>query len=282
MEARRPLRTPRLRGTPRRRTSRSASRPSRIFSAGSALASPEPRDRAPGAMMRIDRDLAQLYNYASMLSDQDVRVSNHVAMKQSADKLHVDYRAAAAFFQPEILTIGADKVRKFIASEPKLKDYRMYLGDILRQSTSHAGRIRGEDRGAGRAHGERRGRTSATCSPTREMPYPEIRLANGEKVRLDAAAYTAVSPVAQPRRPRLGVPRVLGQAPGVPGHARLPPLNAEVQPARLRPVTCASSRAAWRPRCSRNNIPTARVRSCSPTCTATCPRSIATSSCASA
>ena len=153
-------------------------------------ASPESLAIALGAMMRIDRDLAQLYNYASMLSDQDVRVSNHVAMKQSADKLYVDYRAAAAFFQPEILTIGADKVRKFIASEPKLKDYRMYLEDILRQAPHTLGAS--EEKIVAQAGlMASAGQDIRDVFSNAEMPYPEIRLANGEKVRLDAAAYTA-------------------------------------------------------------------------------------------
>src|SRR5262252_1897915 len=142
------------------------------------------------ARMKIDRDLAQLYVYASMLSDQDVRVSSHVAMKSSAGKLYVDYGAAAAFFQPEILAIGADKVRKFIASDPKLKPYRMYLEDILRQAPHTLGTS--EEKIVAQAGlMATAGQDIRDVFANAEMPYPEIKLANGENVRLDAAAYTA-------------------------------------------------------------------------------------------
>jgi oligoendopeptidase F len=153
-------------------------------------ASPESLAIAIDAVMKIDRDLAQLNAYASMLSDQDVRVANHVAMKQSAGKLYVDYGAAASFFQPEILSIGADKVRKFIASDPKLKPYKMYLEDILRQAP-HTLNASEEKIVAQAGLMASAGQDIRDVFSNAEMPYPDVRLSNGERVRLDAQAYTA-------------------------------------------------------------------------------------------
>ena len=80
-----------------------------------------------GAVMKLNQDFQRLYTYASQLSDEDIRVSRHLAMKEGAEKLNVDLNAATAFVQPEILSIGATKVRSFLASEPRLRDYRHYL-----------------------------------------------------------------------------------------------------------------------------------------------------------
>src|SRR5262245_56533799 len=87
---------------------------------------------ALSAITTVNRDLSQLYNYASMLSDQDIRIAKHVAMKQGASKMFVDFGAATSYVQPEIIAIGAEKIHKFLAQESRLKEYRFYLEDILR------------------------------------------------------------------------------------------------------------------------------------------------------
>lgn len=145
---------------------------------------------ALSTMMGIHRELTQLYNYSSMLSDQDVRISSHLAMRQSMDKLFVDYTTATAFVQPEILRVGAEKVRAMIAAEPRLAEYRMYLEGILRYAPHTLGPA--EEKLLAQA-----GLLASAGSDVRdiftdaEMPYPQIRLSTGERVRLDAAAYTA-------------------------------------------------------------------------------------------
>jgi len=138
----------------------------------------------------VNRDLTQLYNYSSMQSDQDIRIASHFAMKQAAEKLFVDFGTATAYVQPEIIALGADRVRGFLAQEPRLKDYKMYLEDILRYAPHTLSAA--EEKVAARA-----GLMSGAGQDIRdvfknaEMPYPEVRLSNGERVRLDDAAYTA-------------------------------------------------------------------------------------------
>ena len=144
---------------------------------------------ALSAMSALNRDLAQLNNYSSMLSDEDIRIASHVAMKQSANKLYVDYGAVTAFVQPEILALGAEKVRRFAASEPRLKDYKMYLDDVLRYAphtlTAPEEKIAAQAGLMASAGGDIR-----DVFKNAEMPYPEIGLSDGKRVRLDDAAYT--------------------------------------------------------------------------------------------
>lgn len=145
---------------------------------------------ALSTMSTVNRELTQLYNYASMLSDQDIRIASHVAMKQTASKMFVDYGSATAYVQPEIIAVGASRIRQFLNQEPRLKDYRFYLEDILRYAPHTLSAA--EEKIAAQA-----GAMSTAGGDVRdifknaEMPYPTIRLHNGERVRLDDAAYTA-------------------------------------------------------------------------------------------
>src|SRR5438552_2160313 len=44
--------------------------------------SPQALLGALDAMMKLSRDVSQLYNYASMLADEDQRISRHIAMRE--------------------------------------------------------------------------------------------------------------------------------------------------------------------------------------------------------
>ena len=95
-------------------------------------AAPESLHVALSTMMDLDRDLSRLYTYASQLNDEDQRVSNHLEMREAAERMVVQFRSAAAYVRPEILAIGSAKVRSFLSAEPRLKDYKPYLENILR------------------------------------------------------------------------------------------------------------------------------------------------------
>ena len=144
---------------------------------------------ALAAIMEAGQELAKLAPYASMLSDQDSRVGRPLEMRQEAEQLGVQFSTAVAFVTPEILALGEKKVRGFVEAEPKLRDYAQYLDDILRRGPHTLGAAEetivaqaGNLTDAGQAmHG---------IFTNADFPYPEIVLASGEKVVLDAAAYT--------------------------------------------------------------------------------------------
>jgi oligoendopeptidase F len=139
-------------------------------------------------VMKLSEDLQRLYTYSSQLADEDQRVSSHIGMRESAEKLNVDYNAATAFVQPEILSIGATKIHDFVAREPKLKVYQHYLDDILR-AAPHTLSASEEKIVAQAGAMATAGQTIRDIFANAELPYPTIRL-KGEDVRLDAAAYT--------------------------------------------------------------------------------------------
>jgi oligoendopeptidase F len=138
--------------------------------------------------MDVAQGLQRLNVYASMVSDQDVRDQKHIEMNDAAGRLFVDFGAVIAYVRPEILALGAEKVNGFVAADPRLKPYRMYLDEILRYAphtlsaaeekvTAQAGDLMD-------AGGSIRGVFSNA-----ELPFPTVKLSTGEEVRLDAAAY---------------------------------------------------------------------------------------------
>ncbi len=80
----------------------------------------------------ISRVFGRLHSYATMKSDEDTRNATYLAMKQEIKQLITEYHARASFLEPEIVTLDKETVEKFVAAEPALKVYRMYLFDVLR------------------------------------------------------------------------------------------------------------------------------------------------------
>ncbi|MEO7668137.1 MAG: oligoendopeptidase F, partial [Polyangia bacterium] len=94
-----------------------------------------PRELAAAlqTMFDLDQNLSRLSVYASALSDEDVRAARPREMKQGAEELATAFSSACSWVRPEILGLDAAKVRKFVAEEPKLANYRVYLEDTLRR-----------------------------------------------------------------------------------------------------------------------------------------------------
>src|SRR4051812_13771163 len=140
-------------------------------------------------MFDLDLELSRLAVYASSLSDEDVRSARPREMKQSAEELATTFSAASSWVRPEILTIDAAKLKKWMAQEPKLAPYRVYLEETLRRKPHTLGvaeeRIAAEAGDLERAGGEVHGVLSNA-----DLPYPTIKLSTGASVRLDPSAFT--------------------------------------------------------------------------------------------
>jgi oligoendopeptidase F len=145
--------------------------------------------KALDSIMGANRDLERLYTYASQLHDQDTRVARTVEMKESALQLYVKAGAATAFLNPEILAAGADRIRGFVASDPRLTEYGHYLDDVLR-AAPHTLSTPEEAIVARTGSFASASQTVYELFTNAELPYPEVELTDGRKVRIDQAAYT--------------------------------------------------------------------------------------------
>ncbi len=141
------------------------------------------------AYMNMQMTLDRLDAYASQRADEDARVSATGEMRDAAGQLGVKLRSTIAFVRPEIIALGPDKVHAFMAAEPRLQPYRQFLEDIVRfaphtRSASEEAIIAQAGRMAfagGAIH---------NIFNNADMQWPTVTLSNGEKVRLDDAAYT--------------------------------------------------------------------------------------------
>ncbi|MEO8213116.1 MAG: oligoendopeptidase F [Myxococcales bacterium] len=150
-----------------------------------------PRELAAAlqTMFDLDQNLSRLSVYASALSDEDVRAARPREMKQGAEELATAFSSACSWVRPEILGLDAAKVRKFVAEEPKLANYRVYLEDTLRRK-AHTLSAAEERVAAEAGELERAGHEVHGVLSNADLPYPTIKLSTGESTRLDPAAFT--------------------------------------------------------------------------------------------
>ena len=151
--------------------------------------SPEAFFVALDAIMGVDKNLSRLATYASMRSDEDTRAGNAREMKQRSEDLAVKFAATTSYLRPAILGLGSKKIMGFVGKDKRLAPYKPWLDDILRYEPHTLSAV--EEKVAAQAEVMADAAQSAYSIFTNaDLPYPEITLSSGEKVRLDASAYT--------------------------------------------------------------------------------------------
>jgi len=136
------------------------------------------------ASLRAER----LYSYAFQLYSQDARVARSLQMQQEMSQVYNQFQSAVAFMRPEILAIGREQIDAYLAAEPRLRQYGMYFDNILRAAPHTLSPAEEKVLARMGALGAT-GSTVQSVFRSADMPFPEITLANGEKVRLDASGY---------------------------------------------------------------------------------------------
>ncbi|MBD1431518.1 oligoendopeptidase F [Sphingobacterium sp. DN00404] len=136
---------------------------------------------------KLVKDMARLFSYAAMKSDQDTRVTKYAGMKQELQQLFSEYGALTSFIEPELLTLGEEQLNTFLTKEKELATYKFYLMDLLRKR-AHRG---SEEVEKVMAYSALMSENAANIFNTffnAEFPYPEIEL-NGERLKLNTANF---------------------------------------------------------------------------------------------
>ncbi len=140
-------------------------------------------------MSRLDKELSRLYVYASMLSDQDTRVSDAQGMQQEMQQIFAKFGAAASYIEPEVLRIGSATIEKAIAAQSRLAPYAFYLRDIARRA-AHTLSDSEEKILADAAPLAGAPNNIYTILANADFPYPTITLADGKTIKVDQAGYS--------------------------------------------------------------------------------------------
>ena len=139
-------------------------------------------------LYRIKKDFYKFYVYAHFLSDQDTRESGPMSIKQEVLQMETELDKISAYVNPEILNIPIQKMEGFFKSEPGLETYRQRIDDIQRKRSHTLNE-------AQEAIIAEAGRMTSTAKEiynifsNADLPYPTVKLSDGQEVRLDVAGY---------------------------------------------------------------------------------------------
>jgi len=136
----------------------------------------------------ISRRYARLSTYASAHADIDTRDAGYLAFQQEIGQIGTEIGAETSFIEPEILRVGREVITGFLASEPRLAEYRHSLDDILRRE-AHTGTESVEKLIADAGLMADSSEGIYTVFSNADFPFPTVTLHDGTSVRLDKSAF---------------------------------------------------------------------------------------------
>ncbi|HEY5669422.1 MAG TPA: M3 family metallopeptidase, partial [Anaerolineales bacterium] len=85
------------------------------------------------AFEKLYRQSGMVYVYATMSQAVDTTNQEANRIRSRAQSAFAQVFAALAFIDPELISIGQDKLRKWIEDEPRLRSYGHYLENLFRR-----------------------------------------------------------------------------------------------------------------------------------------------------
>jgi oligoendopeptidase F len=158
--------------------------------AGALGRSPERLAAALALQTAQQKTFGRLFVYANLAADQDTRVSANQGLLDEMRQLGARFGAAWAYFEPELLTLDPATIDKWTQSTTALKPYAFNLRDVLRRK-AHTLSAREEELLAQASPVAGGPSNIANIFLNADLPWPTIKLSDGQPVRLDAQGYSA-------------------------------------------------------------------------------------------
>src|SRR5690625_342661 len=136
----------------------------------------------------VSERLGKLYTYSHMKYDEDTTNSFYQGMNQKASTLLTMYSSHASFIVPEILAIGADKIKAFLEEYESLQHYKKTLDEILRQA-EHVLSEQEEMLLSEASEALQTAGNTFSMLNNADMTFPKIKDENGEEVELTHGRY---------------------------------------------------------------------------------------------
>lgn len=127
-------------------------------------------------------------SYASMCHHEDMRVGETAEMESRTQLVGTQLSQASSFIDPEILSIGRERVEEWVDSSPALGEYRHVLDDILRRQAHTLGTAE-EELIASVGLIADAPETIYGMLANADLPWPTVELSDGSDVRLDQSAF---------------------------------------------------------------------------------------------
>lgn len=135
------------------------------------------------------KEFLKFKSYAFQKRDEDLRNSDNQGKAQIASNLGSQFSQTASFINPEIVKIAPDTIKKYFQQKKKLDEFKMFIDDIQRMR-EHTLSADEEKILASFGIVSRTPSNVYGIFNNAEMPFAEIKLSNGEKVKLTSSAYT--------------------------------------------------------------------------------------------
>src|SRR5579862_437885 len=145
--------------------------------------------------LQLRDDIGQLeykvWYFASLCHDQDQRDNTVNAKRQQVQILFAKAAQAAAWFDPELLTVPIDRARAWMDSDAELAVYRFAIEDLYRQQ-EHVLDDKGERLLSLSSRFAASPNEAYAALSTADVKHPSVRLPGGSEVTLTYGQYRAI------------------------------------------------------------------------------------------
>ena len=137
----------------------------------------------------INKEVARAYVYTSLERDADQRQPDAQERFGRARQLLSNMQEATSWLSPEVLEVGADRVRQYIQQEPALANFEFMLEDILR-GAPHTLDSKTEAILAQASLVLSSAEQIYENYANADIPWPSVTLSEGTEVTLNQAGYS--------------------------------------------------------------------------------------------
>jgi len=137
----------------------------------------------------LTKQQAQLYIYASLSSDLDIRKPGPLGRRMELQQMFAGLSAKTSWIDPEILSISDEKLQSFLAAEPRLEPFRRTL-ERLEKQRPHILDAKSEQIISMASLMEGDGSTIGSLLRNAEIPWKTITLADGTELKVDVNGYS--------------------------------------------------------------------------------------------
>ena len=137
----------------------------------------------------LEKEIARLYVYTSLIFDSDQRDADAQAQIGRSRTLYSNFEESISWLAPEILAIGDARIEAFISADETLTAHEFFLRDTLR-SAPHTLDAKTEEILAQASLALSASEQIYESYANADIPWPTVTLSEGQEVTLSQAGYS--------------------------------------------------------------------------------------------
>jgi len=145
--------------------------------------------KALDAISHANKEANRLFTYASLRADEDLSNARNQERKQQAGALHTLISERTAWLAPEILGLGAAKVKAFESQDRALGERHGFALDNILRAGPHTLGVEAESVLAAAGDVLQQPDSIYGQLANSDLPFPTVKLSDGTSARLDQSGY---------------------------------------------------------------------------------------------